>query len=80
MAMLKTLARLDKLIWTLIFGGLLGFVLGLSLQRHGEALAGVFIGGGLLLAALGGLLIYIRSLLNEPEEGPPTHRGSRKKT
>ena len=67
MALLKTLARLDKLIWTLIFGGLLGVVLGFSLQRQDEDLGLLFIVGGLLVAAVGALLIYVRSRMSEPD-------------
>ena len=67
MALLKTLARLDKLIWTLIFGGLLGVVLGFSLQRQDEDLGWMFIVGGLLVAALGALLVYVRSRMSEPD-------------
>jgi hypothetical protein len=75
MALLKTLARLDKLIWSLIFGGLLGIVLGVSIQRRDDALAFLFIAGGLLAAALGALLVYLRSRLDDPSDsrrsGPP---------
>jgi len=65
MASPKTLERLDKLIWVLIFGGL--FVLALGVATHeASAAAGwslAIIGG---LTALGGaLLIWVRSRLPE---------------
>jgi hypothetical protein len=66
----RTLARLDNLIWTLIFGGLFTLVLGIA--SHDETV----IGGwslsvlGTLAAAAGVVLIYVRSRLREtPEPG-----------
>jgi hypothetical protein len=67
MASARTLARLDALIWTLIFGGLLVLVLGIA--SHGEArVAGwsLSVLGG-LAAAAGGVLIYVRSRLTEDD-------------
>ena len=40
----KTIARLQQLIWVLIYGGLLTLVLGLSVQRSDDA-AGLVHGG-----------------------------------
>ncbi len=66
MASARTLARLDALIWILIFGGLLVLVLGIA--SHGETRI-----GGWSLSVLGGLatiagvvLIFVRSRLAEP--------------
>ncbi len=70
MALLKTLARLHKLIWTLIFGGLLGVVLGFSVRRRDDDLGTIFIGVGLLIAAVGALLIYLRSRLTDSKPKP----------
>ena len=64
MALLKTLARLDKLIWTLIFGGLLSVVLGLSITQRDSALGQCFILGGLMVAACGAALVYLRSRIS----------------
>ena len=70
MATPRALARLDNLIWTLIFGGLFTLVLGIA--SHDETA----IGGwslsvlGSLAAAAGVVLIYVRSRLREtPEPG-----------
>ena len=70
MATPRALARLDKLIWALIFGGLFTLVLGIA--SHDETA----IGGwslsvlGSLAAAAGVVLIYVRSRLREtPEPG-----------
>lgn len=66
----KTLARLDTLIWTLIFGGLLMVVLGLA--SHDEArIAGwsLLVLGG-IAAITGAVLVVVRSRLPEtPETG-----------
>jgi hypothetical protein len=70
MATPRALARLDALIWTLIFGGLFTLVLGIA--SHDETA----IGGwslsvlGTLATAVGVVLIYVRSRLPEtPEPG-----------
>jgi hypothetical protein len=59
----KTIARLQTLIWVLIYGGLLTLVLGLSLQRSDEVLGWVMVAGGGVVAAVGFALIYVRSRL-----------------
>ena len=67
MASARTLARLDKLIWTLIFGGLLVLVLGIA--SHDEArMAGwsLSVLGG-IVAAVGFVLIYVRSRLPQDD-------------
>ncbi|WP_395056517.1 hypothetical protein [Polaromonas sp.] len=59
----KAIARLQQLIWVLIYGGLLTLVLGLSLQRMDDALGWSMVVGGGIVAAIGFLLIYVRSRL-----------------
>lgn len=57
----KTVARLQALIWVLIYGGLLTLVLGLSVQRMDDAIGWSLVVGGGLAAAVGVVLIYVRS-------------------
>lgn len=57
----KFVARLQALIWVLIYGGLLTLILGLSVQRTDDALGWPLVVGGGLVAALGFVLIYVRS-------------------
>jgi hypothetical protein len=57
----RTIARLQQLIWTLIYGGLLTLVLGLSVQRSDEVLGWFMVVGGGIVAAIGFALIYVRS-------------------
>jgi uncharacterized membrane protein HdeD (DUF308 family) len=71
MALLKTLARLDKLIWTFIFGGLLGVVLGLSVGQSDPELGPVFVLVGLLFVAFGASLIYLRARMTEEQPSEP---------
>lgn len=61
----KSIARLQQLIWVLIYVGLLTLVLGLSVQRAGgHALGWCLVSGGGLIAAAGFALIYLRSRLS----------------
>ena len=60
-------ARIDVLVWTLIFGGLLVAALGFSLQRGGAGYGwGVVVAGALLVVA-GAVLVWWRSQL--PDAG-----------
>ena len=65
MASARTLARLDAAIWTLIYGGLFGIVLGI-VTGGAHLVAGWSLGvlGGLAVAA-GIVLIVVRSRLRE---------------
>jgi hypothetical protein len=57
----KTIARLQQLIWVLIYGGLLTLLLGLSVQRSDEVLGWLMVVAGGIVAAIGFVLIYVRS-------------------
>lgn len=59
----KFIARLQALIWILIYGGLLTLVLGLSVQRTNDPIGWSMVVVGALVAALGVVLIYVRSKL-----------------
>jgi hypothetical protein len=76
----RTLARIDALAWTLIFGGLLVLVLGIA--SHDETAIGgwsLSILGG-LAAVAGVVLIFVRARLREtpapgaqsPSQNPET--------
>jgi hypothetical protein len=54
-------ARLEVLIWVLIYGGLLAVCLGLFVQRGSAALGLAIIGGGGATSAVGVFLIWVRS-------------------
>ena len=75
MASPKSLARLDALIWTLIYGGL--FVLILGIASHDETVVGGWslsvLGAAAALA--GAVLIFVRSRLRaEPAPGAQSNQ------
>jgi formate hydrogenlyase subunit 3/multisubunit Na+/H+ antiporter MnhD subunit len=57
----KAAARLHALIWVLIYGGLLTLVLGLSVAPIDDETAWSLIVGGGVVAAVGVVLIVVRS-------------------
>ena len=63
----KSIARLQQLIWILIYGGLLTLVLGLSVQRMDDALGWSMVVAGGIAAAIGFVLIYVRSRLTSSD-------------
>ena len=52
---------LQKLIWVLIYGGLLGVVLGLSIQKTDDPLGWSIVVGGGVVAAVGAVLVLVRA-------------------
>jgi hypothetical protein len=60
----KNVARLQALIWVLIYGGLLTLVLGLSVERVDDAIGWSMVVAGGIVAAVGFVLIYVRSRVN----------------
>lgn len=64
MATSHQLQQLHKLIWTLIYGGLLTLVLGASVGRMEPALGWSMVVGGAIIAAVGVVLIFVRARLN----------------
>jgi hypothetical protein len=67
MPMTRLKARLDVLIWVLIFGGLLAIVLGIASRPSARATGWSLMAIGGLAATVGVLLIWVRSRL-----GPDT--------
>ena len=64
MASQKTLDRVQALIWVLAYGGLLTFVLGLATRSYDETLSWPLMVGGLVVAAVGFVLVYVRSRMH----------------
>jgi len=78
MATQRTLAWLDALIWTLIFGGLFALILGMATgSRHPATAWSLGVAGG-LAAAAGFVLIWIRSRL-PADDGPDAQSSQGKK-
>jgi hypothetical protein len=65
MASAKTLVRIERLIWILIYGGLLVLILGLVILQAEPAGAWSMIVLGGCAAVAGVVLIWVRSRLNQ---------------
>ncbi|MBL7091535.1 hypothetical protein [Acidovorax sp.] len=63
MAAAHTLQRLHKIIWALIYGGLLTLVLGIATARTDAATGWVLMVGGGVVAVVGVVLIAVRARL-----------------
>lgn len=61
--------RLEKLIWILIYGGLLAIVLGLAIHGANAAAAWALGIVGGIVAAVGVVLIWVRSRMNVETAG-----------
>ena len=59
------LIRLERLVWTLIYAGLLSVVLGGFMLARGDDTAHWWIAAGGFVAAAGVVLVYVRSRLHE---------------
>ncbi len=66
--MKRSLMRLDKVTWTLVFGGLLILGPGFALQRAGESWGWIVVVVGALAAAVGIVLVWVRSRMPDPSE------------
>jgi hypothetical protein len=60
----KSIARLQALIWILIYAGLLTLVLGLSAARIDHAVGWSLVLAGGIAAAVGFFLIWVRSRMD----------------
>ena len=69
MAAPSTLQRLQKLIWVLIYGGLLTLILGIATARTDAATGWVLMVGGGVVAAVGVVLIAVRARLKADPQG-----------
>lgn len=58
-------STLDKLVWTLIYGGLIGVGLGLSVQRTDAAIGWGLVSVGAVLAVAGAVLVVVRARMKD---------------
>ena len=56
-------ARLHKIIWALIFGGLLTLILGIFVGKADVAIGWMMIAAGSVMTVVGAVLIYVRSTM-----------------
>ena len=57
--------RVEALVWILIYGGLLVFVLGVALSRGGLDYGWSVSVAGIVLAVAGVVLVYVRSRMGD---------------
>ncbi len=57
------MVRLHKIIWTLIFGGLLTLILGIFVGKTDAAIGWIMIAAGGVMTVVGAILIYMRSTM-----------------
>ena len=57
------MARLHKIIWMLIFGGLLTVILGTFVGKTDDSVGWIMVLVGGVLTVIGAVLIYVRSKL-----------------
>lgn len=62
------LVRIERLVWVLIYGGLLSIVIGHFVAETDESLAEVMGAVGLIAVVAGAVLIYVRSRLHEGKD------------
>lgn len=62
------LIRIERLVWVLIYGGLLSFVVGHFVAETDESLARVMGIAGMIAVAAGVALIYVRSRMHEGKD------------
>ncbi|QKO21731.1 hypothetical protein [Rhodoferax sp. BAB1] len=53
--------RIERLVWILVYGGLIALVLGMFVQRYDRLLADIMQIVGTIVASSGALLIWVRS-------------------
>ena len=58
-------ARVEVLIWTLVYGGLLFAGLGIALARNHESYGIALVVAGALGVVIGAVLVWVRSRLHE---------------
>ena len=63
------LVRMERMVWLLIYGGLLSIVIAHFLGETDEILAHTMRILGLAAVVAGGVLVYVRSRLREGDDG-----------
>ncbi len=64
-----SVSRIETLVWVLIYGGLLACGLGIALSRGGSGYGWGVVAVGAAIAAVGALLIWVRSRMTDAGRG-----------
>jgi hypothetical protein len=67
MATAKTITRVERWIWILIYGGLFGVVLGLATRPQDAVTGWSLIVVGACIAAGGAVLVWVRSRMRQTD-------------
>lgn len=62
----RSVGRIEVLIWVLIYGGLIAVGLGLSIRDGDPALGWSIVVVGAIVAAVGAVLVVVRSRMKAP--------------
>ena len=60
-------ARLDALVWALVFGGLVVVAIGVALDRIGAGYGWGVVAAGATIVAAGVAALWLRSRMRDPE-------------
>jgi hypothetical protein len=60
--------RVEVWVWVMVYGGLILVGLGLSTRRSDAGIGWVLIVAGVVAAAIGGVLVWVRSRMNPDKE------------
>lgn len=65
MAAATTIARIERLVWIFIYGGMLSLVLGFAVRETAAGAGGALMVVGVIAAAIGISLIFVRARMQE---------------
>lgn len=65
MAAATTIARIERLVWILIYGGMLALILGFAVRDTAAGAGGALMVVGLIVAAVGVALIFVRARMQQ---------------
>jgi hypothetical protein len=65
MASARTLAWIERLVWTLVYGGLFTLVIGFATRSRDAATGWSLVGVGAIVAGVGVILIWVRARLDK---------------
>jgi hypothetical protein len=65
MATATTIARVERLVWILIYGGMLCAVLGFAVRDTAGDAGGALVVAGAIAAIVGVVLIFVRARMRE---------------
>ena len=62
---MRRAARIERLIWVFVYGGLFAIGLGVAVHSSADGLPWLLIGGGIVSVLVGALLLWVRSRMRD---------------